>query len=109
MPDGNVTRQRAGGHPPLAPMMIGRGSKDRGITRIESQPDDSPQAIEMITKLLREQRDITSATSAAGQPGPQEVRTRAYVTSAAPVPTRLLGYGPPPLTLQLGNGGIQSP
>ena len=48
-------------------MMIGRGSKDRGITRIESQPDDSPQAIEMITKLLREQRDISSATSAAGQ------------------------------------------
>ena len=69
MPGGDVPRQRAAGHPQVAPMVIDVDPKTGGITRIESQPHDSPQAIELITKLLREQRDTTSAALAAGQIG----------------------------------------
>ena len=69
MPGGSVSRQRAAGHPQVSPMVIDVDPKTGGITRIESQPHDSPQAIEMITRLLREQRDTTSAALAAGQIG----------------------------------------
>lgn len=69
MPGGNVTRQRAAGHPQVAPMVIDVDPKTGGITRIESQPHDTPQAIAMITKLLREQRETTAAALAPGQMG----------------------------------------